>query len=688
MEIPIGIDLGTTYSAISTIDEFDKPKIINNSFDKQLTPSVIYFESNEKIIVGDEAKELQCFGEENIASFFKRNIGDTNFQLNFHNKIYNATDLSAILLKKILSDAENQLKCTIKKAVITVPAYFDDLQKKATIKAAEMAGIEVLRIINEPTAAALAYGLNNNKNQTILVYDLGGGTFDVTILKIENEELLVLATGGEHELGGKDFDNYLLNFIGDKFYNDTHINILDDSLLINELFVKAEYAKKQLSTLQKTIFTVVSGQHKISYEITKEKFEDIIENLIQKTFHKTDEVLNEACLTWEQIDGILLVGGSTRIPIIKDIINKKTNKPILKGINVDEAVCLGAAIQAKLLLNKLGLSNPFLLGGKKISKITDVISHSLGLIAENADSSKYINSIIIPKNKIIPSIEKRLFKLITNADKQNTLEIYLTQGESENISQCKIIGKYVFTNIEYINSGYSKIEIEYKYDENGVVHISAIQTETNKSLPIVIEDIPIDMSWIDISPHDLKSRLEHISVIIAIDLSGSMYGVPTEKAISAAINFVQNMDMTKTSVATMAFADNVTINCMLTQNTKLIINGINNWENIDVGPGNSTDPFNKVFEVFETIKSKKFLIVLTDGKWNNTNIAIKNAKKCADNGIDIIAIGFGSADLNFLKQIATSNENSLFTTIQNLESTFKNIAKVINENNNKLNFNF
>ena len=688
MEIPIGIDLGTTYSAIATIDEFDKPKIINNSSNKQLTPSAIYFESKEQIIVGDEAKDLQNCGVENIASFFKRSMGDNNFQLNFHNKIYNATDLSTILLKKILSDAENQLKCKIKKAVITVPAYFDDLQRKATIKAAEMAGVEVLRIINEPTAAAVAFGLNNNKNQTILVYDLGGGTFDVTVLKIENQEMIVLATGGEHELGGKDFDNYLLNYIGEKFYNETNIQIFDDDLLMNELFVKAEYAKKQLSTLQKTIFTIVSGQHKISYEITKETFENIIENLIQKTFHKTEEVLSEACLTWEQIDGILLVGGSTRIPIIKDLINKKTNKPILKGVNVDEAVCLGAAIQAKLELNKLGLNSPFLLGEKKISKITDVISHSLGLIAENADSSKYINSIIIPKNKIIPSIEKRPFKLITNADKENTLEIYLTQGESEDINQCKIIGKFVFKNIEYINTGYSIIEIEYKYDENGVVQISAIQTETNKLLQMVVEDIPVDMSWINLSPNELKSRLEHLSVVFAIDLSGSMYGQPTEKAISATINFVQNMDITKTSIALMAFADKTTINCALTQNTKLLIKEINNWKNIDVGGGNDTDPFNKAFKIFEKIKSKKFLIVLTDGVWTNIDIAIKNAKKCANNGIEIIAIGFGDADLNFLKKIATSDENSLFTTMHNLESTFKNIAKVINENSNKLNFNF
>lgn len=688
MEATIGIDLGTTFSAVSIIDDAGKPVIVNNLLGEGITPSVIYFENENKIIVGSEAKEMQAFGENNIASFFKRNMGDANFQLNFHGKIYTATELSGLLLKKLKEDAEIVLNKTIKKAVVTVPAYFNDLQKKATIKAAEFAGLEVLRIINEPTAAAIAFGVNQTKNQTILVYDLGGGTFDVTILKIEDGTIKVLATGGDHELGGKDWDNRLIGYIANQFTEEYGTDPLADSISYNDLLIKAENAKKQLSASNKSRFSIVFDGNKSSYEISRTKFEEITQDLMQKTKSKAEEVLNEAGLSWNGLDGVLLVGGSTRMPMVISWVEEMSEKSPLRGINVDVAVCLGAALQADIELNKSQTGSIFTLGGK-ISSIEDVMSHSLGLIAENSNRSRYINSIIIPKNKKIPASEVRPYQIRTGRNINNELEIYLTQGETEVIGECKVIGKYVFSNIEFVSGGMSVIDVEYKYNENGLVQIEAIQRETGKKLSMIEVDLPSDMSWIDREPVKEEFVVPHLSVVIAVDLSGSMSGTPLKEAQKAAIGFIEKLDLSNTSVALMPFADRVKINQELTQNAKKLIRGINDWSDLmdkgTVGWGNSTHPFNDALELFKKQDDPRFIIVLADGVWSYQNKAIQCANKCAEDGIEVIAIGFGGADKKFLKDIATSDENALFTNLEGLVTSFSKIAQVLTETSGNFN---
>ncbi|MHC1690660.1 MAG: Hsp70 family protein [Bacteroidales bacterium] len=682
METAIGIDLGTTFSAVSVIDEYGKPVIVKNVLEENLTPSVIYFNPDGRIIIGTEAKDEQKDGEKNIASFFKRNMGDTNFQLNFHGKIYTATELSGLLLKKLKEDAEIVLKKTIKKAVITVPAYFNDLQKKATIKAAEFAGLEVLRIINEPTAAAIAFGVTQTKNQTILVFDLGGGTFDVTILKIANSAIQVIATGGDHELGGKDWDNRLIGYFANQFIEEFGVDPLADSISYNDLLIKAENAKKQLSTLQNSKFSFAFDGNKSTYEISRNKFEEITQDLLQKTTSKAEEVLKEANLSWKGLDGVLLVGGSTRMPMVVNWVEQMSGNLPLKGINVDEAICLGAAIQANIELNNTGSGKTFTLGDK-ISSIEDVMSHSLGLIAENSNRSKYINSIIIPKNKGVPASEVRPYQIRTGRTIKNELEIYLTQGETEVIGECKIIGKYVFSNIEFVPGGMSVIDVEYKYNENGIVQIAAIQRETVRKLSMTEVDLPSDMSWIDREPVKEKFVIPHLSVVIAVDLSGSMSGNPLEEAQKAAIGFVEKLDLTNTSVALMPFADGVKINQELTQNAKKLISGVNNWSDLmdkgTVGYGNSTHPFDEALKMLKEQDDPKFIVVLTDGCWSYQDRAIQSAKKCAEDGIEVIAIGFGGADKKFLQAIATSDENALFTNLEGLVTSFSKIAQVLTE---------
>jgi molecular chaperone DnaK len=679
METVIGIDLGTTFSAVSVIDESGKPVIVKNALGESLTPSVIYFESAENPVVGSEAKEMQAFGEANVASFFKRNMGDVNFELNFYGKPFSATDLSGILLKKMKDDAEAVLNTKISKAVITVPAYFNDLQKKASIKAAEKAGLEVLRIINEPTAAAIAFGITQTRNQTIMVYDLGGGTFDVTILKIENDTIRVIATGGDHELGGKDWDNRLIGYFASQFKDEFGDDPLEDTVSFSDLMVKAENTKKQLSASQTAKFSIVYEGNKGNYEITRAKFEEITQDLLQRTTSKAEEILSEAGLSWAQLDGVLLVGGSTRMPMVINWVEQMSRKPPIKGINVDEAVCLGAAIQASIELTKNSGTPAFSLGGK-ISKIEDVMSHSLGLIAENNDRSRYINSIIIPKNKKIPAAEIRPYQIHTGKRGNNELEIYLTQGETEIIGECKIIGKYVFSGIEYVSSGISVIDVEYQYDENGTVQIAATQRETGKKLTMTEVPLPADMSWIDRAPaQEPEYVVPHLSVVIAVDLSGSMSDRPLAEAQKAAKGFVEKMDLSNASIALMPFADSVKVNQDLTQNAKKLINGINEWSIGSVGYGNSTHPFDESLKLLKRQEDPRFIIVLADGVWSYQNRAIASAKKCAAEGIEIIAIGFGGADKKFLRTIATSDENALFTNLEGLVGSFSKIAQVLTE---------
>jgi len=268
MEAVIGIDLGTTFSAVSSVDEYGKPYILENSEGKKLTPSVIYFDTNGNILIGDEAKEMQGLGEESVAAFFKRNMGENTFSLNFNNRNYTAKDLSALLLEKLKKDAEEALGTYVSKAVITVPAYFNNLQREDTIEAGKKAGLEVLRIINEPTAAAIAYGLNKSSKQRVLVYDLGGGTFDVTIVDISDENISVIATGGDHMLGGKDWDDRIVNYINNLFDDEFGINPMDDAVSFNDMLVKAEKAKRGLSVRESVKIAVVHDGERGNYELT------------------------------------------------------------------------------------------------------------------------------------------------------------------------------------------------------------------------------------------------------------------------------------------------------------------------------------------------------------------------------------------------------------------------------------
>jgi molecular chaperone DnaK len=682
MKYTLGIDLGTTFSVMAIVDESGRPVVLKNSEGSTTTPSVVYLGDREPI-VGEEAKEYQAFGETEIAAFFKRSMGDRYFLLEYNDKTYDTIELSSLVLKKLKRDAEAALGVKVEDAVITVPAYFNNNQREATIRAGERAGLHVLRIINEPTAAAIAYGMDRSGGGKVLVYDLGGGTFDVTLASIGDASIEVMATDGDHSLGGKDWDDCLAMYISEQFQEEYGMDPLEDDDAFNSILVSCEKAKKQLSARDRTIIKVVYGGQSGQYEITKDMFEDVTQHLLERTWNLSNQALEHAKVNWHEIDEVILVGGSTRMPMVANFLETRLGKKPKTGINVDEVVACGAAIQAAIDVANQQHSKPvFSLGAAK--KVEDVMSHSLGMVAINDDQTKYINSIIIAKNKKIPSTENRPYQIQTSPSLDNLLEVYVTQGESERPLDCDILGKYVISGISHVENEKAVVNVAYSYDENGIVQVTATEKSTGRSLAVSVEPIPDDLSWLDEPPvQEEEVIIEPLSVLIAIDLSYSMQGTPLREAQKAAKEFVNGMDLEHTTVGIIGFADHSQITLPLLSNYRSIVNGIEQlrplFDKATLGYSNAGEPFADSYRVLTKETGRKFLIVLTDGMWANQNEAVRLAERCHREDIEVIAVGFGTADEEFLRKIATADENALTTDLTQIVSSFSKIAQVLSD---------
>lgn len=696
MSIRVGIDLGTTFSAVARIDpNTGKPMVIKNSFGSATTPSVLCFERDGNILFGEDAKNMQSVGDTNAIAFFKRSMGKDMFSVDILGKTYTATDLSAILLKKLKEEAEEQINERIDSAVITVPAYFTHKERAATIEAGRRAGLEVIAIINEPTAAAFAYGLNEKKEeQTVLIYDLGGGTFDVTLARINQNEISILGSDGDHELGGKDWDDCIARYLASEYLEKYGVDLSDDPEMVASLLVAAENVKKQLTSKDMVSVPITYQNIRGTIDITEETFESISQFLIGTTKDVTERLMDSVGISWSQIDGVILVGGSTRMRMIHNYVYEMSGKPPLSGVNVDEAVALGAAIRANItdkgesvatiggLFGRTKSSGISIQGAKAV---TDVTAHSLGMISISPDGEEYINSIIIKKNTKIPADNTKPFNFRTRA-KDNELEVYVLQGEYKRPLDNTIINKYVITKIERTTPPDSIIEVTYEYTSNGVIEVSAIQKETKKKLPIKIEPVPEDMSWTDLSPKDnlTGGGMPTVDVMLAIDLSGSMCGEPTRKAMKAMDDFVKQMDSDYTRIGIIAFADTTKTILKPTNDFKTVHNTISKLESVDVGVCNAAEPFTTAYGTLNGSFMKqesdiKYVVVLTDGCWSNTSTAINAAKKCHKAGIEVMALGFGSADHAFLKKIASTDEFASITDLSDLGGSFSKIAQAIGE---------
>ena len=681
MGLAIGIDLGTTYSAAAHVHPVSgKSVIVPNAEGESLTPSVIWF-GGDAPVVGRNAKAQQKAGECDTVSFFKRGMGDPYYFVEFQGQSYTPIDLSALVLTKIRKDCEAVLKEKVTDAVITVPAYFTDAQRKATIAAGEQAGLKVLRIINEPTAAALAYGVGQaGSEETVLVYDLGGGTFDVTLVRFRAAEIEVIATDGDFELGGKDWDDRIVQYLASRFREEFGSDPLDMPESSGELLVLCEEAKRMLTSRPNFAVAIDHEGKRGKYEVTREKFEELSLDLLQRTARLCEQVLRDAQLDWHRLDAVLLVGGSSNMPMVANFIEKVSGKPPRAGVPKDLAVALGAGIQAAMDARSSPTATPakagFLIAGER--RVHDVISHSLGVVIASADALKYINSIIVPKNKRIPCTETRPFQFRTRARGENVLDVYLTQGELDDPTLCKLLGLYKFSDITHVQGSQAVLDIRYGYDTSGVVTVSATERSTGKALPMHVDALAGDMTWLRESPK-AQQKPVHATIYLVVDVSGSMCGQPLQQAQIAARKFVSETDLANASVGLVAFADKTKITAPACQNARTLEAAIADLPSVPVGGSNEANPIADLYRTLKTVDDPRFVVLLTDGVWEQQSAAASEAAKCKAEGIEIVAIGFGSADHGFLKRIATTDEHAMMTNMGGLVEAFGTIAQAITE---------
>ncbi len=468
----IGIDLGTTNSCVAVL-EGGEPVVIPNAEGARTTPSVVAFTKEGERLVGQIAKRQAVTNPERTVISIKREMG-TAHKVSIDGKNYTPQEISAMILQKLKTDAEAYLGETVTQAVITVPAYFSDSQRQATKDAGRIAGLEVLRIINEPTAASLAYGLDKEGTQKILVYDLGGGTFDVSILEIGDGVFEVLATNGNNRLGGDDFDNRIIDWIADSFKKENGIDLKKDRMAYQRLKEAAEKAKIDLSGVMSAsinlpfITSDQNGPKHLDMTLTRAKFDELTADLVDKTIEPMTKALKDAGLTADDIDKIILVGGSTRTPAVQAAVKKITKKEPFKGINPDECVAVGAAIQAGVL------------GGEvKDVLLLDVTPLSLGLETEG-----HIFTRLIERNTTIPTTKSQVFS--TAADGQTTVEIHVLQGERPMAFDNKTLGRFQLTGIPASPRGVPQIEVTFSIDRNGIVNVSAKDKGTGNEQKITI----------------------------------------------------------------------------------------------------------------------------------------------------------------------------------------------------------
>lgn len=467
----IGIDLGTTNSCVAVM-EGGEPVVIANAEGNRTTPSVVAFKNGERI-VGEAAKRQAITNPDNTVISIKRHMG-TNYKVTLEGKEYTPQEISAMILQKLKADAEAYLGEPVTKAVITVPAYFNDSQRQATKDAGKIAGLEVLRIVNEPTAAALAYGIEKTEDQTVLVYDLGGGTFDVSILELSDGFFEVKATSGDNRLGGDDFDQVIIDYLVSEFKKEHGIDLSQDRMALQRLKDAAEKAKKDLSGVLTTTISLpfitadATGPKHLEVNLTRAKFEELSAHLVERTMGPTRQALEDAGLTPNDIDRVILVGGSTRIPAVQEAIKKFIGKEPHKGVNPDEVVALGAAVQAGVLT-----------GDVKDVVLLDVTPLSLGIETLGGVFTK-----LIERNTTIPTSKSQIFS--TAADNQTSVEIHVLQGERPMAADNKTLGRFTLSDIPPAPRGVPQIEVTFDIDANGIVNVRAKDLGTGKEQRITI----------------------------------------------------------------------------------------------------------------------------------------------------------------------------------------------------------
>lgn len=520
----IGIDLGTTNSCAAVM-EGGKPVIITNTEGARTTPSVVAFTKSGERLVGEPAKRQAVTNADKTVSSIKRHMG-TDYKVSIDDKKYTPQEISAMTLQKIKADAEGYLGEKVTEAVITVPAYFNDAQRQATKDAGKIAGLDVKRIINEPTAAALAYGLDNEKEQKIMVYDLGGGTFDVSIIEIGDGVIEVLSTAGDNRLGGDDFDQKLTDYMLKEFKNQEGVDLSGDKMALQRLREAAEKAKKELSSATTTnvnlpfITATNEGPKHFDMNITKAKFDELTADLVERTAAPVQRALQDAGISASELGKVLLVGGSTRIPAVQDKVKQLTGQEPSKTLNPDECVALGASIQGGKLAGDAGAGDILLL---------DVTPLSLAIETQGG-----IATVLIPRNTTIPTKKSQIFS--TAADNQTAVDIHVTQGERQFSKDNKSLGQFRLDGIPPARRGMPQIEVSFDIDANGIVNVSAKDLGTGKEQHITItsgsnmSDADIEKAVQEAAQFEAEDKKRKEAVDVKNDADSMIF--QTEKALA------------------------------------------------------------------------------------------------------------------------------------------------------------
>ena len=518
----IGIDLGTTNSVVSVM-EGGKPVVITNPEGSRLTPSVVGFTKTGERLIGQLAKRQAVSNPDRTIASIKRHMGEKDYKVSIDGKDYTPPEISAMILQKLKADAEAYLGETVTQAVITVPAYFNDSQRQATKDAGKIAGLDVLRIVNEPTAASLAYGVDKGGEHTVLVFDLGGGTFDVSILELSEGMVEVKATSGDTHLGGDDFDHAVMNWMVAEFKKDNGIDLSADKMSAQRLLEAAEKAKIELSSMMETpinlpfITADASGPKHLDLKLTRAKFDELTHDLVERTMGPTRQAMSDAGLSPSDIDKVLLVGGSSRIPAVQEAIKGYFGKEPDRSVNPDECVSIGAAIQAGIIVGEV-----------KDMLLLDVTPLSLGIETLGGVSTK-----LIERNTTIPVRKSQVFS--TAADNQPSVDIHVLQGEREMAAGNKTLGRFELSDIPPAPRGVPRIEVAFDIDANGIVHVSAKDLGTGKEQKITIQSDSgmskddIDRMVKEAQAHEAEDKKQKETVEVRNRADSAVY--QAEKAI-------------------------------------------------------------------------------------------------------------------------------------------------------------
>lgn len=687
--VNVGIDLGTTYSAVAVFSrQSGKIEILKNGLGKDITPSVVCIDGGN-IIIGEDAKDEQKSGNVNTVAFYKSMMGNTDFSAYLDGNEYSAEDLSRIFLTELKKDIEESNDVKIACAVITVPAYFNDKQREATLRAGRDAGLNILKIINEPTAAIIAYGLTGGKDKNVMVYDLGGGTFDVTIARVAGTSISVTATNGNHQLGGMNWDETLIREVADRFYSDYGIDITEHAEDYKELQVKCEEAKKRLSSVSTTLIPASCEGNSGKYEITRELFDERTSGLLNETFSLINKCFEEITQSqgkpfgWQSIDEVVLVGGSTRMPQVSKKLEQEYGKPpVTKDINVDTIVASGAAMQAELCVNSVitlvmpskggaaGGAGPVSLTIRN-SDIQDITAHGLGMLALASGGKRYVNSIIIPKNSKVNETFSRPYEF-----GGKRLEVHVFQGESSDPYNCDMLGSYEITGMS--GKSKEKIKVNFLYNANGIVEVSAntadgVTLKASKTSSMeTLDEIIARLEREKREAEEAARRNARVDIMIMIDSSGSMDGNPIIEAKRAAMDdFVRQLDMSHSYITVLEFADSTKVHCRWENDTNAVRRAISNITVGNVGYG-TDDPLDAHLSSFRSNECPRIAVVLTDGEWGNQNRAISAAERAKRDGVTIYGIGIGEANESFLNKISSGKGRKI--DLGQLKQAFKEVA--------------